>query len=246
MGSFSLQFSQLGLQQKPRISTFTLTLRIRCGGLRNGPRKPMWRTRVLSSETIQAVQSLKLAQKSPSKLEQVLTTKLGRLLKADLEDALAELQRQNELDLALKVFDFVKKETWYVPNLSLYNDMIRMVGKHRMIEMVEQFVVELQNEGLQPDARTYTELIGAYFKVEMVNKAMETYDQMKASGYVPDKLTLTILIRNLEKAGENALSEAIRKECAEYFDYPNKFLEEVERKHVTSDGRTRSSFTPPT
>lgn len=131
------------------------------------------------------------------------------------------------------MFDFVKKETWYVPNLSLYNDMIRMVGKHRMIEMVEQFVVELQNEGLQPDARTYTELIGAYFKVEMVNKAMETYDQMKASGYVPDKLTLTILIRNLEKAGENALSEAIRKECAEYFDYPNKFLEEVERKHVS-------------
>lgn len=63
----------------------------------------MWRTRVLSSEAIQAVQSLKLAQKSPSKLEQVLTTKLGRLLKADLEDALAELQRQNELDLALKV-----------------------------------------------------------------------------------------------------------------------------------------------
>ncbi|KAG6419881.1 hypothetical protein SASPL_116393 [Salvia splendens] len=231
MGSFKLQFSQLGLQQKPQIPAVIITLRISCGGLRNGPRKPMWRTRVLSSEAIQAVQSLKLAQKSPSKLEHVLTTKLGRLLKADLEDALAELQRQNELDLALKVFDFVRKETWYVPDLSLYNNMILMVGKRRMIESVEQLVVQLRSEGLQPDARTYTELMGAYLKVEMVSKAMETYDQMKASGYVPDKLTLTILIRNLEKAGENALSEAIRKECAEYFDYPNKFLEEVERKH---------------
>lgn len=63
----------------------------------------MWRTRVLSTEAIQAVQSLKLAQKSPSRLEQVFSNKLSRLLKADLLDVLAELQRQNESDLALKV-----------------------------------------------------------------------------------------------------------------------------------------------
>lgn len=103
MGSLKLKFSQLGLQQRPRIPTYPHTLRITCGGLRNGPRKPMWRTRVLSYEAIHAVQSLKLAQNSPSKLEQVFATKLSRLLKADLEDTLAELQRQNELDLALKV-----------------------------------------------------------------------------------------------------------------------------------------------
>lgn len=127
----------------------------------------------------------------------------------------------------------MRKETWYVPDLSLFNDMILMMGKRRMIEMVEQLFVELKNEGLEPDARTYTELIGAYFKVGMVNKAMETYELMKASGYVPDKLTLTILIRNLEKAGEEALSDAIKKECAKYFDYPDKFLEEVEKKHVS-------------
>lgn len=185
---------------------------------------------MLSTEAIQAVQSLKLAQNSPSKLDQVFSTKLSRLLKADLEDTLAELQRQNEFVLALKVFNFVRKEMWYVPDLSLFNDMILMLGKRKMIEVVEKLLLELKNEGLEPDARTYTELIGAYFKVEMVDKAMETYEQLKASGHVPDKLTLTILIRNLEKAGEEALSQTIKKECAEYFDYPNKFLEEVERK----------------
>lgn len=105
MGSLKLQFYQLGLQQKPQMSTFIhkpRTVIITCG-LRNGPRKPMWRTRVLSTEAIQAVQSLKLAQNSPSKLDQVFSTKLSRLLKADLEDTLAELQRQNEFNLALKV-----------------------------------------------------------------------------------------------------------------------------------------------
>ncbi|KAK4387940.1 Pentatricopeptide repeat-containing protein [Sesamum angolense] len=231
MASFKVQFSQMLLHQKPQISTFLYTPhrpRFTCG-LRNGPRKPMWRTRILSTEAIQAVQSMKLAQNSACKLEQVFSNKLSRLLKADLLDTLSELKRQNELDLALKVFNFVRKEVWYVPELSLFNDMILMLGKNKKIEMVEQVFLELRNEGLEPDTRTYTELIGAYFKVEMVKKAMETYELMKASGCVPDKLTLTIVIRNLEKAGEEALTETIKKECADYFDYPEKFIEEVER-----------------
>lgn len=131
------------------------------------------------------------------------------------------------------MFEFVRKELWYVPDLSLYNDMMKMLGKKRMIDMVEQLFLKLREEGLEPDSRTYTELIGAYFTAEMVDKAMETYESMKASGHVPDKLTLTILIRNLDKVGEEALAKTIKKECAQYFDYPERFLEEVERTYVS-------------
>lgn len=185
---------------------------------------------MLSTEAIQAVQCLKLAQNS-SKLEHVFSTKISRLLKDDLLDTLAELQRQNELDLALKVFDFVRKEVWYAPDLSMFNQMIMMLGKNKMIEMVERLFVELKNEGLEPDTRTFTEMIGAYFKVEKVNKAMDAYELMKTSGCDPDKLALTILIRNLEKAGERTLSAAVKKECAKCFDYPEKFIEEVGRTY---------------
>ncbi|KAL2456871.1 Vacuolar sorting protein 9 (VPS9) domain [Forsythia ovata] len=233
MGTFKLEFSHMGIRQNLQISTSHITprtVRISCG-LRNGHRKPMWRTRVLSTEAIQAVQSLKLAQKSPSRLEQVFSNKLNRLLKADLLDVLAELQRQNELDLSLKVFNFVRKELWYEPDLTLFNDMLMMLGRNKMIEIAEQIFLELRNESLEPDTRTYTEMIGAYFKVEMVKKAVETYELMKASGSAPDKLTLTILIRNLEKVGEEALAATLKKECTEYFDYPEKFIEEVERAH---------------
>lgn len=131
------------------------------------------------------------------------------------------------------MFDFVRKEVWYAPDLSLFNQMIMMLGKNKMIEMVELLFVELRNEGLEPDTRTFTEIIGAYFKVEKVNRAMDAYELMKASGCDPDKLALTILIRNLEKAGERTLSEAVKKECAKYFDYPEKFIEEVERTYVS-------------
>ncbi|EPS67677.1 hypothetical protein M569_07101 [Genlisea aurea] len=206
--------------------------RVSCG-LRNERRKTLWRGRVLSTEAIQAVHVLKLAKNSPSRLEIVFNSNLARLLKADLLDAFSELQRQNELDLSLKVFDFLRREPWYVPDVSLFNNMILIAGKHKKIDMVEKLFSELTNEGLEPNARTYTELIGAYFTVEMVEKAMETYELMKASGLTPEELTLTLLIRSLEKAGEANLLETIMKECDDYFDYPHKFLEQVRRKYVS-------------
>ncbi|KAK9068076.1 hypothetical protein SSX86_012187 [Deinandra increscens subsp. villosa] len=200
-----------------------------------GLRKPL-RTRrqsdgVLSTEAIQAVQSLKLAARNPSKLPQVFNSKLTRLLKDDLLDAFAELQRQQHLDLALKVFEFIRNEAWYEPDHSLYGDLMLMFGKKKLIDKVEKLFSELIEEGLKPDTRAYTELIGAYLKVDMIEKAMETYELMKASGCIPDELTLTIMIRNLENAGRDDLSAIIKDDCSEYLDSPKKFLKEVARKY---------------
>lgn len=210
-------------------STPKRTTTITCGLRKIGPRKPLWRSSFLSTEAIQAVHALKLA-KSSTKLHHVFNTRLTRLLKADLLDTLTELQRQNQLDLALKVFDFVKKE--YPPDLSLYYDMILLLGKNKLIQKAEELFDELKKEGLQPDVRAYTELIGAYFQVDMVDKAMETYSEMKASGCTPDKLTLMIMVRNLEKAGKEELAASVKKDFEEYVDEPEKFLEEVERKYA--------------
>ncbi|CAI9108614.1 OLC1v1008260C1 [Oldenlandia corymbosa var. corymbosa] len=209
-------------------------LKITCGLRKIGPRKPMWRSRVLSPEAIRAVQSLKLAN-SPDRLAEVLNTKFSRLLKADLLDTISELQRQNELQLALQVFDFARKENWYEPNLSLFSDMIMMLGKNGMVEMAEHLFFGLEREGLRPDTRTYTEMIGAYFRVNMVNKAMEIYDSMKASGCTPDKLTFIILLRNLEKAGEKELVATVKKDCVSYIEFPERFFHEIERTHAGSD-----------
>lgn len=126
----------------------------------------------------------------------------------------------------------MRKEVWYKPDLSLYCDMILQLGKNKQITMAEELFCELKKEGLVPDTRAYTEMIGAYLQVGMIDKAMETYKSMKMSGCAPHKLTLTILIRNLEKAGEEELAMTVRKDCAKYVEYPRKFLEEVDQKHV--------------
>ncbi|KAH7547563.1 hypothetical protein FEM48_Zijuj01G0323100 [Ziziphus jujuba var. spinosa] len=238
LGSPRLQFREVGFWQKlPKFQLHSSlapnsfsTPKVKCG-LRKGTRKPLWRSRVLSNEAIQAVQSLKLAKSNPSKLEEVFNGRVARLLKADLLDALAELRRQNELDLALQVFKFMQKEVWYKPDLSLYCDMILLLGKSKLIEFAEELFSELKKEGLKPDTRAFTEMIGAYIHVGRIDKVMETYGLMKASGCTPDELTFRILIKNLEKVGEEELLASIKKEVAEYVDSPEQFLREVAKKH---------------
>lgn len=101
MGSLKFQFPPLKICQIPQKLHFQASI-ITCS-LRGGPRKPLWRSKRLSTEAIQAIQSLKLAKSSTLRLEEVFNSKLSRLLKADLLDTLDVLQNQNELDLALKV-----------------------------------------------------------------------------------------------------------------------------------------------
>lgn len=112
--------------------------------------------------------------------------------------------------------------------------MIFMLGKNKLIGLAEELFSELQKEGLQPDTRAYTEMIGAFLQVDMVEKAMDVYKSMKELGCSPDKLTLTILIRNLEKVGLEDLASDVRKDCAEYMDFPEKFLKEVDKKFVST------------
>ncbi|KAK4254817.1 hypothetical protein QN277_007908 [Acacia crassicarpa] len=200
-----------------------------CGGFRRSHRKSLWRSRVLSKEAIQVVHSLKLAKSTP-KIQHILHSGLARLLKVDVLDVLSELHRQNELDLCLQVFDFTRKE--YETELSLYSDMILLLGRNRLIGKAEEVFSEVMEKGLRPDTRMYTEMIGAYIQAGMTEKAMETYALMKASGCAPDKLTFTILIRNLEKAGLQHLAATLKDECVHYVDSPDKFLRQLHHKHA--------------
>lgn len=187
----------------------------------------------MSTEAIQVVQALKFAKattfSSPHRVDNVIDARFGRLLKADQLAVLDELRRQNEWQLALQVFALVRKELWYKPDSALYGNLIFMLGKNKLIEQCENLFSEFQKENLQPDTRVYTEMIGAFLQVNMVEKAMEKYKSMKELGTHPDKLTLTILIRNLEKVGLHDIASNVRKDCADFVEYPEKFLEKVDK-----------------
>lgn len=144
---------------------------------------------------------------------------------------LAELQRQNEWEIALQVFEFMRKEDTFRLDMSLYGNIILMLGKNELIEMAEKLFTELKKECLQPDTRVYTEMLGVYLRVGQVEKAMDLYEQMKDSGCKPDRLTLTILLKNLDRAGEDDLARAVREDCEKYIEDPDKFLEEINKSY---------------
>ncbi|MCO5553650.1 hypothetical protein L7F22_007175 [Adiantum nelumboides] len=64
-------------------------------------RSPLWKGRAGSKEALLVVRELKRAKKDPWKLHVLLRTKVDRLLKLDLIATLNELQRLEEVDLAL-------------------------------------------------------------------------------------------------------------------------------------------------
>ncbi|XP_058748912.1 protein THYLAKOID ASSEMBLY 8-like, chloroplastic [Vicia villosa] len=207
-----------------------------CGLRSYQKRKPP--SMVISKESVSVIHALKLAKNSDEKLNQVLKSKLLRLLKADVLDVLAELQRQNQLHLSLKVFEFIigdeedRCDDTLV--LSLYSDMILLLGKNKMVEMAEEMFDRVVEKGLKPDTRLFNEMIGVYLQVGNKEKAMEVFGTMKGLGSwcLPDELTFTILIRSLMKNGENELVESLKKESFDYVNAPGKFVQKVQQIHA--------------
>ncbi|KAI4324323.1 hypothetical protein L6164_023874 [Bauhinia variegata] len=72
-----------------------------------------------------------------------LQARLTRLLKADVLTGLAELKRQNKFHLSLKVFNFIREEVGYETELSLFCDMILLLGRNKKIEMAQELFSEI-------------------------------------------------------------------------------------------------------
>ncbi|GAB4852996.1 hypothetical protein Ancab_017185 [Ancistrocladus abbreviatus] len=195
---------------------------------RSKNRKPLQRGRNLSIEAIHTVQALKRAKKDEILLEQVFNLKLKRLLKFDMVAVLRELIRQNECSLALKVFEGVRKEYWYRPQVLLYTDMITVLAGNEMYEEIEQLFATLKNESdLQPDAEGFNALLRTLADFKITDLAMDCFQLMKALECLPDKPLFKILISYLESEGETDLAFIVREEAQNIF-WSLEFLEEGE------------------
>lgn len=134
------------------------------------------------------------------------------------------------LDLTLQVFEHAQRETWYKPELALYRDMIYMLGRNKRVEEAENYFRQLQTEGLQPDSKVFTEMIGAYTEVGIIDKAMVMYGTMKERGCLPNELTFTILINNLVRFQEYHLLDLVKLDVPIYIREGESFLKNFDGK----------------
>ncbi|XP_057472498.1 protein THYLAKOID ASSEMBLY 8, chloroplastic [Actinidia eriantha] len=194
---------------------------IRCGPRDN--RGPLIKGRVLSTETIQAVQSLKRAHRGdPSKFADLLSKTLPRLIKSDPVAAFNELLRQDHCDLALKVFSAVRSEYWYKTDLGVYADLVSALARKGMTEDINRLICDLEGEGvIRCDDKGLVRLIKALIAAERTESTVRIYGMMKKSEWgatgVADEYVAKVLSRGLRRLGEEMLEDEIDVEFGKSF-----------------------------
>eukprot|EP00252_Welwitschia_mirabilis_P009998 TRINITY_DN2300_c0_g1_i3.p1 TRINITY_DN2300_c0_g1~~TRINITY_DN2300_c0_g1_i3.p1 ORF type:complete len:196 (+),score=37.28 TRINITY_DN2300_c0_g1_i3:166-753(+) len=181
-------------------------------------RGPLFKGRILSSDAMQAVQSMKRAKGDVKKLDHVFETRVSRLLKVDLLALLKELRRQRECNLALRVFDTVRKESWYKPDIQLYISIISMLHENNFPESIELLYADLKEEYAEANTKDLTQLIMLFLRIRMPQKAMEIYDLMKHQRCQLEEYTFQVLIKGLRRLNEDELADAVTKDFQQYQD----------------------------
>lgn len=183
------------------------------------PRGPLWRGRkLIGKEALHALVDVKRYKNDNVRLGNMLQSKVARLLKNDLLAVLAELQRQNEIDLALRVFSLVRNEIWYKPDVYLYKDMLNCLAKNKRVTDCETLLKDLKKEGITPDSLLLTEIMTAYLECQMLPQAMEMFEEMRRGSVPPDRPAFKVLMKFLKKFGKKELRLKIRKEYLEFYE----------------------------
>ncbi|KAI6686881.1 hypothetical protein NL676_032794 [Syzygium grande] len=129
------------------------------------PRGPLWRgKKLIGKEALFAISGLKRFKDDGEKLEKFIKTHVSRLLKLDMIAVLSELERQEEVSLAVKMFGVIQKQDWYKPDVFLYKDLIIALARCKKMDEAMQLWETMRKEELFPDSQTYTEVIRGFLR----------------------------------------------------------------------------------
>ncbi|CAN6692824.1 unnamed protein product [Malus baccata var. baccata] len=146
------------------------------------PRGPLWRgKKLIGKEALFVISGLKRYEDEEEKLGKFVNTHVLRLLKTDMIAVLTELERQEEVALAIKVFNVIRKQDWYKPDVYLYKDLIITLARSKKMEDVMLLWDSMKKGDLFPDSQTYTEVIRGFLNSGCPADAMNIYEDMKQS-----------------------------------------------------------------
>ncbi|KAJ4836003.1 hypothetical protein Tsubulata_031930 [Turnera subulata] len=162
------------------------------------PRGPLWRgKKMIGKEALFVILGLKRFKDDEERLDKFIKTHVLRLLKMDMVAVLSELERQEEVVLASKIFQVIQKQDWYKPDVYIYKDLIMSLTKCGKMEEAMKLWQAMRSDGLFPDSQMYTEIIRGYLKDGSPADAMNIYEDMKKSPDPPDELPFRILLKGL-------------------------------------------------
>ncbi|GFQ04581.1 pentatricopeptide repeat-containing protein at1g62350 [Phtheirospermum japonicum] len=170
----------------------------------------------MGKEGLMVAKELKRLQCHPVRFERFMKTNVSRLLKSDLVAVLAEFQRQNLVPLSMKLYDVVRKETWYRPDVFFYRDMLMMLARNKKVDEARTVWGDLKREQVLFDQHTFGDLIRAFLDSGLPDEAMRIYDdEMRCSPDPPLSLPFRVMLKGLIPYPE--LREKVKDDFLELF-----------------------------
>ncbi|KAH6759044.1 Pentatricopeptide repeat superfamily protein [Perilla frutescens var. frutescens] len=167
-------------------------------GPASSPSLSIWRRKKeMGKEGLMVAKELKRLHCHPVRFERFMKAHVSRLLKSDLVAVLVEFQRQNLVSLSIKLYDVVRKETWYRPDMFFYRDMLMMLARNKKVDEARMVWNDLKGEGVHFDQHTFGDLIRAFLDNGLPDEAMRIYDEMRGSPDPPLSLPFRVILKGL-------------------------------------------------
>ncbi|EPS68711.1 hypothetical protein M569_06058, partial [Genlisea aurea] len=110
--------------------------------------------------------------------------------------------KSGHVDIALQVFDHMKKTATQKPDSFTYNIVISILGRlGRIDEMLHEFDSLKKTSNLVPDVVTYNTILNSLRKMGRLDLCLAHFKEMADRGLQPDAITFKALIESLGRSG---------------------------------------------
>ncbi|KAD5316892.1 hypothetical protein E3N88_16838 [Mikania micrantha] len=158
----------------------------------------IWRRKKeMGKEGLIIAKELKRLESSPARLDRFIKSHVSRLLKSDLVSILFEFQRQDLVFLSMKLYEVVRKEIWYRPDMFFYRDMLMMLARNKKANEVNRVWQDLKNEEVHFDQHTFGDIIRTFLDSGLPSQAMCIYDEMRRAPDPPLSLPYRVIMKGL-------------------------------------------------
>ncbi|KAK7838921.1 pentatricopeptide repeat-containing protein [Quercus suber] len=137
------------------------------------------------------------------------------------------------------LYDVVRKEIWYRPDMFFYRDMLMMLARNKSVDEAKRVWEDLKREEVLFDQHTFGDLIRAFSDSGLPSEAMEIYDEMRQSPDPPISLPFRVILKGLIPYPE--LREKVKDDFLELFpgmvvyDPPEDLFEDQDWRRESED-----------
>ncbi|KNA03553.1 hypothetical protein SOVF_208020, partial [Spinacia oleracea] len=112
------------------------------------------------------------------------------------------LKEQGCWERVMRVFDWMRSQKDFAPNVIHYNVVLRKLGRAQRWDELRLCWIEMAKDGVLPTNNTYSMLVDVYGKAGLVEESLLWIKHMRVRGIFPDEVTMSTIVKVLKDAGE--------------------------------------------